>query len=104
MASSSAAFTKAVQESRQLTAKPTNDELLQLYALYKQGSQDPAIEKAPNPGAFDLKGKAKKGAWQKLVDADVTPEQAQERYVQLVEKLKAAYGFDEAKELEAVGE
>ncbi|KAI9795144.1 MAG: hypothetical protein M1816_000166 [Peltula sp. TS41687] len=97
-------FQKAVEESRQLKAKPTNDELLQtanrlhfilpqLYGLFKQATQDPPIEKADKPGAFDLKGKAKKHAWQKLVDDGVTPEQAQTKYVELVEKLKGAYGY-----------
>lgn len=45
----------------------------------------------------------KKNAWQKLVDEGVTPEEAQKRYVQLVEKLKSAYGYDESKEPEPVG-
>lgn len=35
-----------------------------MYALYKQALQDPPIEKAEQPGTFDLKGKAKKRAWQ----------------------------------------
>lgn len=53
-----------------------------------------------SPGA---QGKAKKNAWQKKVDEDVTQEQAKEQYVALVEKLKAQYGYDENKEPEAVG-
>ncbi len=48
-------------------------------------------------------GKAKKRAWQKIVDEGVTPEEAQKRYVELVEKLKSAYGYDSKKEPEAVG-
>ncbi|CAI4210755.1 unnamed protein product [Parascedosporium putredinis] len=80
---SNAAFQKAAEESKQLTSKPSNDELLELYALYK--------------------GKAKKGAWQKIVDEGVTAEQAQERYIALVEKLKGTYGFDASKQPEAVG-
>jgi len=59
----SAEFQAAAEASRQLEAKPSDDELLQLYALYKQALQDPPIEKAENPGMFDLKGKAKKRAW-----------------------------------------
>lgn len=89
-------FNKAVTESRHLKAKPTNDELLQLYALYKQGTQDPPIEKAEVPGMFDLKAKAKKRAWQMLVDEGISPEEAQTQYVALIEKLKEAYGFDAA--------
>lgn len=64
---------------------------------------DPPIEKAEAPGTFDLKGKAKKRAWQKIVDEGVTPEQAQIKYVELVEKLKEKYGYDATKVPEAVG-
>ncbi|SPN99613.1 probable acyl-coenzyme A-binding protein (diazepam binding inhibitor) [Cephalotrichum gorgonifer] len=98
----SAAFQKAAEESKQLTSKPNNDELLELYALYKVGNGED-ITKAPAPGMFDLKGKAKKNAWQKIVDEGITAEQAQERYIALVEKLKEAYGFDASKVPEAVG-
>jgi diazepam-binding inhibitor (GABA receptor modulator, acyl-CoA-binding protein) len=74
-----------------------------MYALYKQALQDPPIEKAEAPGTFDLKGKAKKRAWQKIVDEGVTPEEAQIKYVELIEKMKETYGFDESKVPEAVG-
>jgi len=43
---------------------------------------------------FVVQEKAKRGAWQKLVDAKVTPEDAQERYVKLVNDLKVKYGFE----------
>lgn len=70
------AFEKAVKDSRNLKAKPDNDELLevsfptpgfqlgqptadvslstQLYSLFKQGTQDPPFAEAPKPGMFDL--------------------------------------------------
>jgi len=96
-------FQQAVNDSKKLTAKPSNDDLLQLYALYKQALQDPPIEKAEAPGTFDLKGKAKKRAWQKVVDEGVTPEEAQTKYIALVEKLKETYGYDANKAPEAVG-
>ncbi|KAI9821208.1 MAG: hypothetical protein M1827_003942 [Pycnora praestabilis] len=96
-------FKVAVGDSRQLKAKPTDDELLQLYAFYKQGTQDPPIDKAENPGMFDLKGKAKKRAWQKVVDDKVTPKASQTKYVELVKKLKTTYGHDPTKKPEAVG-
>lgn len=41
-----------------------------------------------------VQGKAKKNSWQKLVDEGVTTEEAQKRYIDLVEKLKGIYGFD----------
>jgi diazepam-binding inhibitor (GABA receptor modulating acyl-CoA-binding protein) len=74
-----------------------------MYALYKQATQNPPIEKSEAPGTFDLKGKAKKRAWQKVVDEGVTPEEAQTKYIALIEKLKEEYGFDADKVPEAVG-
>jgi diazepam-binding inhibitor (GABA receptor modulating acyl-CoA-binding protein) len=74
-----------------------------LYALYKQALQDPPIEKAAAPGMFDLKGKAKYNAWKKVADEGVTPEEAQTKYVELVERMKTEYGYDESKAPEAVG-
>ena len=52
---------------------------------------------------FDLKGKAKKNAWQKKVDSGVSPADAEKQYVELVEKLKTSYGYDPSKAPEAVG-
>ncbi|EON96406.1 putative acyl binding protein [Phaeoacremonium minimum UCRPA7] len=98
----SAAFEKAVADSKKLTSKPSNEELLDLYALYKIATGED-ISKAPAPGMFDLKGKAKKNAWQKKVDEGISAEKAQEEYVALVEKLKTEYGYDESKVPEAVG-
>ncbi|KAM4056932.1 acyl coA binding protein [Hirsutella rhossiliensis] len=95
-------FEKAVVDSKKLTGKPSNDELLDLYALYKIANGED-IAKAPAPGMFDMKGKAKKNAWQKLLDEGVTPDQAQVKYVALVEDLKTKHGYDADKVPEAVG-
>ncbi len=48
-------------------------------------------------------GKAKRKHWQKLVDEGITPEEAQEKYVALVEELKEKHGYDENKVPETVG-
>ncbi|KAF2774477.1 acyl-CoA-binding protein [Teratosphaeria nubilosa] len=93
-AKQSAEFKKAVEDSRKLKAKPSDNELLELYGLFKQGTQDPPFEDTKAPGMFELKEKAKRAAWQKLVDAKVTPEDAQERYIKLVEDLKQKHGFE----------
>ncbi|CAG9997623.1 unnamed protein product [Clonostachys byssicola] len=112
----SAAFKTAVEDSRKLTGKPSNEQLLELYALYKVGTGED-FSKSPNPGMFDLKasnyahstelpiyqGKAKKNAWQKHADAGLTPEKAQEQYVALVESLKESVGYDANKVPETVG-
>ncbi|VUC24816.1 unnamed protein product [Clonostachys rosea] len=98
----SAAFQTAVVDSRKLTGKPSNEQLLELYALYKVGTGED-FSKSPDPGMFDLKGKAKRNAWRKHVDEGLTPEKAQEQYVALVESLKASVGYDANKVPETVG-
>ncbi|KAI1416962.1 putative fatty acid binding protein [Hypoxylon sp. FL1857] len=95
------AFAKAQEDSKKLTSKPSNDDLLELYALFKVGNGED-FSKAEKPGMFDLKAKYKYQAWQKLVDEGVTPEAAQERYVKKVEELKGKYGYDADKVPEAV--
>lgn len=53
---------------------------------------------------FDMKAKAKYNAWKEVVDKEnLTPEAAQEKYVELIESCKEKYGFDESKAPEAVG-
>ncbi|KAL8962685.1 MAG: hypothetical protein Q9183_005120 [Haloplaca sp. 2 TL-2023] len=88
------AIEKAVKDSRNLKAKPDQDELLELYSLFKQGSQDPPFAEAPQPGMFDLTGKAKYKAWSKVNDEGLTAQQAQEKYVKVVNGLKEKYGFE----------
>jgi diazepam-binding inhibitor (GABA receptor modulating acyl-CoA-binding protein) len=47
-------------------------------------------------------GKAKRTAWQKLLDEGVTPAEADKKYVELVEELKKQLGVrDEASLTEA---
>ncbi len=80
-------FENAKADSKNLPAKPDNETLLQLYALYKQGTAgDVNIEAPTNP--FDFVGKAKHEAW--AVVKGKTIEVAMEEYVALVEKLKNA--------------
>ncbi|MGE9313950.1 acyl-CoA-binding protein [Niabella sp. CJ426] len=78
-------FEKAVEESKTLIEKPSNDILLQLYSLYKQGSVgDINIDPPSNP--FDIVNKAKFNAWEAL--KGTTKEEAMQEYVALVEQLK----------------
>ena len=42
---------------------------------------------------MSLQEKAKRSAWQKLVDAKVKPVDAQKKYVELVKKLKEKHGY-----------
>ncbi|PWT96642.1 MAG: acyl-CoA-binding protein [Bacteroidetes bacterium] len=78
-------FEKAAIESKQLSARPSNDTLLQLYSLYKQATEGDNDTDAPaNP--FDFVAKAKYDAWSELKGK--SKESAMEEYINLVKKLK----------------
>ena len=79
------AFEQAAQEVKQLGARPDNDTLLRLYALYKQGSQ--GDNPASAPGFFDFVGTAKHEAWCHL--AGTPRDEAMRRYIDLVRQLLA---------------
>lgn len=80
-------FNAAAEEVKAFTKRPADNELLELYALYKQGTVgDNTTEK---PGMLDFKGKAK---WQAWVDKKgMTKEAAQQAYVDLAAELAAKY-------------
>ena len=69
-----------------LTQAPSTSELLELYALYKQGSIGDVEGK--RPGMLDLKGRAKWDAW--AGKKGQTRDQAMEAYVALVDRLVGA--------------
>ncbi|KAJ3108668.1 Acyl-CoA-binding domain-containing protein 1 [Phlyctochytrium planicorne] len=80
-----AEFAQAAADVKNLTYKPSNEELLELYALFKQGIVgDNTTDK---PGFFDLQGKAKWDAWTKL--KGTSKEEAQAKYIELVKKLQS---------------
>ncbi len=79
-------FEKAAAESKQLPAKPDNETLLQLYSLYKQGTEGD-VNTEPPSNMFDFVGKAKYDAWEGLKGK--TKQAAMEEYIALVTKLKA---------------
>lgn len=78
-------FEQAVANSKNLSEKPGNDVLLQLYALFKQSTDgDVNIDAPTNP--FDFVAKAKYNAWEELKGK--SKETAMQAYVDLVTKLK----------------
>lgn len=81
------AFNTAQREVQNLPRKPSNDELLELYALFKQATVGDVSGK--RPGAFDFKGRAKFDAWTKL--AGKPSADAKTEYVALVSRLKQKY-------------
>jgi len=79
-------FEKAQVDAKSLTSRPSNDDLLALYALFKQATAGEASG-AKKPGRFDLVGKAKYDAWSKL--AGTSADDAKQRYVDTVDRLAA---------------
>lgn len=83
MADTKAAFEAAVAKSKTLSERPDNNTLLQLYALYKQGSVGDNGEK--KPGFGDMVGRAKWDAWAKL--KGTSNEEAMKQYIALIDSL-----------------
>ena len=81
-------FSAAQTRVKQLARTPASDELLELYAHYKQAtSGDVSGER---PGMLDFKGRAKFDAW--AARKGLGRDQAMTAYVAVVEKLVAKYG------------
>ncbi|XP_044732272.1 putative acyl-CoA-binding protein [Chrysoperla carnea] len=82
-------FNKAAEDVKKLKSTPSNDELLELYALFKQGSVGDV--NTARPGMLDLKGKAKWDAWNGK--KGTSQDAAKEAYIKKVEELIAKYGL-----------
>ncbi len=76
-------FADAQKRVKTLTKAPDTDTLLELYALYKQGSEGDVV--GSRPGMMDFKGRAKYDAW--ATKKGMTKDKAQAAYVALVDKL-----------------
>ncbi|MEJ8801388.1 acyl-CoA-binding protein [Pontibacter sp. H249] len=76
-------FDSAVERSKSLTERPSNDVLLQLYALFKQATEGDV--NTDRPGGFDFKNIAKWDAWKK--QQGKSSEEARKEYVELVNRL-----------------
>lgn len=79
-------FEQAAADSKSLSERPSNETLLQLYSLYKQGTEgDVNTEPPSNP--FDFVNKAKYDAWSNLKGK--SKEIAMQEYIDLIQKLKS---------------
>ena len=83
MTSGNDEFEQAAIAVKSLAEKPVDDTMLQLYALFKQGSSGDV--QGDKPGFFDFVGSAKYGAWEQL--KGISQEDARAQYVNLVRKL-----------------
>jgi acyl-CoA-binding protein len=79
------AFKDAQDRSKQLKKTPETDDLLALYALFKQGSVGDAT--GARPGMMDFKVRAKFDAW--AGKKGTSKEAAMTAYIALVDKLAA---------------
>lgn len=80
-------FNNAVAKSKELTKRPSNEELLDLYALFKQATDGDVS--GERPGGFDFKAIAKYDAW--ASKKGIAKEQAMNDYIALMGKLQQAY-------------
>jgi acyl-CoA-binding protein len=76
-------FEGAAAAVKKLKEDPGSDVKLQLYALYKQGSEGDVQGK--RPGFTDMIGRAKYDAWAKV--KGVSRDEAMKKYVDLVKSL-----------------
>ena len=80
-------FAAAQVRVKQLSKTPDASELLELYALFKQGRFGDVS--GYRPGLLDFKGRAKYDAW--AAKRGGSKDASMQSYVALVEKLAAKY-------------
>ncbi len=78
-----AAFEQAQKDVQTLTERPSNDDMLALYALYKQAVEGDVSGK--RPGAFNMVNRAKYDAWAER--KGMSKDEAMDQYVAKVEEL-----------------
>ncbi|WP_423823627.1 acyl-CoA-binding protein [Salinisphaera sp. SPP-AMP-43] len=78
-----AQFEQAQKDVETLSKRPSNEELLALYAHYKQANEGDVSGK--RPGMTDFRGRAKYDAWTKLKGMEA--EQAMSGYISKVNAL-----------------
>ncbi|MES1943834.1 acyl-CoA-binding protein [Salinisphaera sp. PC39] len=81
-------FEQAQADVKTLSERPSNDDLLSLYAHFKQASEGDVQGK--RPGFTNMVGRAKYDAWAKL--KGLSAEDAMQAYVDKVNSLLAADG------------
>lgn len=82
-----AQFEKAQVDVKTLTKRPTDMQLLELYAFFKQATE--GDNKTSKPGMFDIKGKFKWDTWK--AKAGMSNDEAKQKYIGLVNDLLQVY-------------
>ena len=82
-------FQEKADQVNQLASKPTDDELLPLYGLFKQATVGDV--NTDRPGIFALKDRYKWDSWS--ANKGLSKEEAEAKYIELVDSLVAKYGL-----------
>ncbi|XP_074028581.1 putative acyl-CoA-binding protein [Leptinotarsa decemlineata] len=82
-------FQKAVEDIKKLKSKPSDQDLLEIYGLFKQATVGDV--NTDRPGLLDLKGKAKWDAWNGR--KGLAQDKAKELYVAKVQSLIDSLGL-----------
>jgi acyl-CoA-binding protein len=80
-------FEEAQARIKTLTERPQNEELLELYALFKQATE--GDNNTREPGIWDIKAKYKWKQWHSK--KGMSKEAAMKAYVELVDELLSKY-------------
>lgn len=86
---SQADFDKAAEEVKNLKSQPSDQEMLEIYSLFKQATVGDV--NTARPGMLDFKGKAKWDAWD--ARKGMGKDDAMKAYIEKVEELKGKYGI-----------
>ena len=81
-------FQQAQLDVKKLSKRPSNEDMLALYANFKQASSGDVAGK--RPGMMDMVGRAKYDAWAKL--SGTANDAAKQSYIDKVKSLVAAQG------------
>ncbi|GAA0880944.1 acyl-CoA-binding protein [Algoriphagus jejuensis] len=77
----------AVALTKKFTTRPSNEELLKLYGLYKQATE--GDNETERPGGFDFKAAAKYSSW--MAFKGKSKSEAADSYIDLVAQLSSKY-------------
>jgi acyl-CoA-binding protein len=83
MSDLAAKFEAAQKRAKELTKTPSREDLLELYAFYKQANSGDVS--GSRPGMLDVKGRAKFDAWSKK--KGTSKDEAMAKYAALVDRL-----------------
>jgi diazepam-binding inhibitor (GABA receptor modulator, acyl-CoA-binding protein) len=81
-------FLSAQQRVNNLSRRPSDQQLLEIYGLYKQATLGDVT--GNRPGGFDFKGRAKWEAWKHR--QGLSREEAMKGYVEVADRLKRELG------------